>query len=607
MIQFVLAVTAVVVSVSPAAGADLPTSLNLETIRSVPVQHDGRWPPLDTLARDIVSSVTGEMYFGGHDPVLLLLAWTFQDQHWAHQPLIGIANAELRGELELPADQEVFSFAELVNHQPLTAQRHALARVARGQKLDALQSKVSDLSGILSTLEGAFTGRVIRLLPDPRERLGAWHPIPRASGENAQPRDVVAAWASVGQAFVADDAAGFDVAVSGLVSALEALPSAYEPSPDRIATELHYNRLEPYNLASWAMIGGAVLATVAMFVRRTWCDVVAALGMVAGFGILSYGLWLRWQIAGRIPAANMFESLLFLSWGMGAFAIVAVFVLKNRTVPLTASGLGAVSLMIADRVIPIADHFVRPIPPVLADTVWMGIHVPVIMVSYSVLALAVLIAHVQLGVLAFAPHNRRLADTVDSLHYWYVLVGSILLLAGIITGSMWAASSWGRYWGWDPKEVWSLVAFLGYMAILHVRVDREPVRTWAYVVAAVLIVAMLALVVPKLGLNFRTAAGLAGSAAAMVFFLLARSQLATVIKSVLAFWLILMTYVGVNYVLGTGLHSYGFGKGAVARNMLVAGVIDLSVVIVLSVIAQVRGAGRGSTFAAPGVTAAPTA
>ena len=57
--------------------------------------------------------------------------------------------------------------------------------------------------------------------------------------------------------------------------------------------------------------------------------------------------------------------------------------------------------------------------------------------------------------------------------YWYIHVGSILLIAGILTGSIWAASSWGRYWGWDPKEVWSLVAFLAYMAILHARFDRQ--------------------------------------------------------------------------------------------------------------------------------------
>ena len=98
---------------------------------------------------------------------------------------------------------------------------------------------------------------------------------------------------------------------------------------------------------------------------------------------------------------------------------------------------------------------------------------------------------------------------MSDLLYWYTFVGSILLIAGILTGSIWAASSWGRYWGWDPKEVWSLVAFLAYIAILHAR--------WT--------------------------SGSARSASP---------------RSVVAFQTILMTYLGVNFVLATGMHSYGW-------------------------------------------------
>ena len=107
------------------------------------------------------------------------------------------------------------------------------------------------------------------------------------------------------------------------------------------------------------------------------------------------------------------------------------------------------------------------------------------------------------------------------LQYFYIHVGSILLVAGILTGSMWAASSWGRYWGWDPKEVWSLVAFLAYMAILHARAER------------------------LIG-NFGVAAW-----------------------SIAAFQTILMTYLGVNFVLSAGLHSYGFGDSSVVRAMVI--------------------------------------
>jgi len=158
------------------------------------------------------------------------------------------------------------------------------------------------------------------------------------------------------------------------------------------------------------------------------------------------------------------------------------------------------------------DGFIHPVMPVLAGTPWLAIHVPIIVISYSVLAMATGLAHMVVGTAIFAPKRGDLSARFSQLLYWYLHVGSILLITGILTGSIWAASSWGRYWGWDPKEVWSLVAFLAYMAILHARFD-EQVRAFGVAVS-----------------------------------------------SIAAFWTILMTYLGVNYVLAAGLHSYGFGS-----------------------------------------------
>jgi cytochrome c biogenesis factor len=125
----------------------------------------------------------------------------------------------------------------------------------------------------------------------------------------------------------------------------------------------------------------------------------------------------------------------------------------------------------------------------------------------------------QIGFTIFSPKKGELIARMNDLLYWYMHIGSILLITGILTGSVWASSSWGRYWGWDPKEVWSLVAFLAYAAILHGRWDKllQP-----FGVAAV---------------------------------------------SIIAFQTILMTYLGVNFVLSTGLHSYGMGDSPVVKWM----------------------------------------
>ena len=578
---------------APVPAVEMPASLDLEQIRAIPVQHDGRWPPLDTLARDIVETVTGDAHFGGHDPVLSLLAWTAQPDVWMSQPLISIHNAELRSELQLPGAQEVFSYRELRHHGPLRALIQELAGVPRGRKLDPLLAKVSDISGKLTQLEEVFGGQAIRLIPDPDSVVGAWLPIPAPGDRGRDTEDLLAAaWAQVEASFLADDGPAFSAACQTLAQRLADLPAARRPEPSMIAAELRYNRARPFRAAWMVMLVGAGLAAAAVLLRRRWSDSLAVAGMTAGFTVLTCGLSLRWHIAGRIPASNMFESLLFLSWGMGAFAILAMLFLRHRAVPLTASAMGALALILAD-CLPL-DHYVRPIAPVLMDTVWMSIHVPIIMASYAVLALAVLVAHGQLVVMAAAPRRRELCTAIDAVHYWYILVGSILLLGGIITGSMWAASSWGRYWGWDPKEVWSLVAFLGYLAILHVPVDRKRVPGWAYAVAALLGVGVFVLVARELApLTAGKLLALAAAASAVVLFVLARSQFATAVKSIIAFWLIVMTYVGVNYVLGIGLHSYGFGTGAVAKTMFLAGGIDLALVGLLAVAYFARGGPAG--------------
>jgi ABC-type transport system involved in cytochrome c biogenesis permease subunit len=457
-----------------------------------------------------------------------------------------------------------------------------------GKKPDALQLKVDDIKDKLDTLRDVFGRQAIRVIPDPKDANGTWKAVAAVTPHSPATGDPVReGWETMSKAFVADDAKAFAAASEKVIATLAALPAAHRPAPDLIQTELLYNRLRPVRTAWIILAVGAAFAGLAMIVQRRWFDLVAVVPLVVGLAIHTYGLWLRWQIAGRIPASNMYESLLFLGWGMALFAIFARFVFKQRLVLLTASGMAALALILAD-VLPL-DPFIRPIVPVLLDTYWMSIHVPIIMVSYSVLALGVLVAHVQLAAMAMAPNNRQLTATIDSLHYWYIHVGSILLTAGIFTGSMWAASSWGRYWGWDPKEVWSLVALLGYLTILHVRISGERTPAWAYGAAVLLAMVVFATILLSLGsFSVEVVVALVVALLAMGFMVIARGPFATAVKSILCFWMVLMTYLGVNYILGVGLHSYGFGTGAVARNMLYAGAIDLGLVAVLAMLYLAR-------------------
>jgi ABC-type transport system involved in cytochrome c biogenesis permease subunit len=156
---------------------------------------------------------------------------------------------------------------------------------------------------------------------------------------------------------------------------------------------------------------------------------------------------------------------------------------------------------------------IDPLVPVLRDNFWLTIHVLTITLGYAAFALAMGFGHILLWRYAWNPAAAR-AD--QPMHFWLYRVlqlGVLLLAAGTILGGVWANYSWGRFWGWDPKETWALIALLCYILTLHGRLAGW----W--------------------------------------------TQFGLVVASVICFLAILMAWYGVNFILGKGLHSYGFGIG----------------------------------------------
>lgn len=467
----------------------------IDDLRRLPVQHDGRVMPFDTLAREAVRGVSGTQEWNGNDPVALVLGWMFEPQKAAARPMIRVGSADLAEAIGLAPGTNYTSFAELLRNSTLIGYVQQARQAAQMDRpVVGLLKDAQKLEGRLVWMQRFMDKSEPKAIPNPQNPEMTWSvPDPLRS-----PSDLLA------------------VANAGPAASL-----APAPMIDR---EITYNSVRPSRLAWWILLPATIAAIFAWTRRRRWLDLVAMVGLVLGFAVMTWGLATRWQVADRIPASNMYESMLFLAWGVGLFAVVALLFLRNRLIVLNATAMSTLTMLLVD-VLPI-DPFIHPMPPVLSGTPWLAIHVPIIMVSYSVLALGVVVAHMQIGVEIFAPKNRDLSFRMNDLLYWYMHAGSILLIAGILTGSIWAASSWGRYWGWDPKEVWSLIAFFAYLAILHGRFDR------------------------LLG-TFGVAA-----------------------LSIVAFWTIVMTYIGVNYVLTAGLHSYGFGGASVVRWMMIVAAVE---------------------------------
>jgi cytochrome c-type biogenesis protein CcsB len=244
----------------------------------------------------------------------------------------------------------------------------------------------------------------------------------------------------------------------------------------------------------WLLRGGVALSAVSL-------------------GFMLYGLFLRVLIAERAPVTNMYESVVWVAMGTVLFGLIFYAVYRNRLMLLSALPVSFLCLLLV-RSLPVAmPARLDPLVPVLRDNFWLTVHVLTITLSYAAFALALGFAHVILWRYIRKPEA---AEAIRPLHEWLyrmMFVGLILLAVGTILGGVWANYSWGRFWGWDPKETWALIALLMYVVAIH----GKMAGWWG-----------------DFGIAVAAVVNFAG---------------------------IIMAWYGVNYVLGAGLHSYGFGVG----------------------------------------------
>jgi ABC-type transport system involved in cytochrome c biogenesis permease subunit len=301
-------------------------------------------------------------------------------------------------------------------------------------------------------------------------------------------------------------------AFRGAVAQLGPQLGAY-PRSSKIRLEVVYNHVAPFRIA-WILTAVSFLSLLLSWATRGkpfhlagWASFVAGtVAMLAGFGM-------RVAISGRAPVANMYESVVYVGFGVAALGIVLELVCRRRLILTAAAGVATIALVLADNCPAVLDASLQPLQPVLRSNFWLVAHVLTITLSYAALALTLGIGNVTLGYfLAGSEDSTTIRSLTDST-YRTLQIGVLLLAAGTILGAVWADYSWGRFWGWDPKEVWALVALLGYLSVLHAR-SAGWVREF----------------------------GLAA-------------------LSVMCFALVVMAWYGVNFVLGSGLHSYGFGGG----------------------------------------------
>ncbi|HMJ05184.1 MAG TPA: cytochrome c biogenesis protein CcsA [Chthoniobacterales bacterium] len=524
----------------PGQTASMPaadsSSLDFKQFGLLAIQDGGRRKPVDTFARETLIKITGRSThtagaktWQASDFILSMLLDTHD---WKNEPMILVSLGELKEKLGLPGQQRRFSFAQLAALPELNAlagEAHALRKAEK--PLSRLQSEVMSVTERLGLFAHIMDGSVFLLVPAPEKTTDAWIVPPAFAQYYKEPQftPVQTQLQTMANGYAKGDSFAFSRAANQLREGLRGLSPKIYPEESQLRLEYFYNHWDGFYRAAWCY-GIALLFLAIAAMRASWTGrsagdaktnppgrsylkIAGVIIVSAGLLFHASGIALRCLIAGRPPVTNMYESIIWVSFAVTFFGMIFFARYRAAVYLLAALPVSLVALLLVHQM-PIAmPSSIDPLVPVLRDNFWLTIHVLTITLSYAAFALAMGFGHILLFRYARNPISAR-AD--QPMHFWLYRVlqlGVILLAAGTILGGVWANYSWGRFWGWDPKETWALIALLCYILTLHGRLAGW----W--------------------------------------------TQFGLVVASVVCFLAVLMAWYGVNFILGKGLHSYGFGIG----------------------------------------------
>ncbi|MFQ5511149.1 MAG: cytochrome c biogenesis protein [Candidatus Krumholzibacteriia bacterium] len=445
----------------------------------------GRMKPLDTLSRESVMKVTKRGRFEGWNAMDLSLSWLAHSRDWFDKPVVAVRNAGVKSILGVDAGTTHVTPASLYDasgQYRLAGEVDAAHRVPDKEKTKT-QKKLVSFDERFNFFHMALRGITLRLFPVPGDENNRWiaprdipSEVPGEVGEQYQ-----AAFEELFHALQEGDNTIILQGARTIRALQEQHGATVIPSERARHAEMWLNRTQPF---TWATIP-YLFAFAILILAYAWGlarrrgrayslrHPFYALGMLLYAGTLAYHTYayvLRWIASGHAPLSNGYESLIFISLMIGAAGFYYEMRTRGGSVAALAGLLTSVILGVA--MLPTFDPAISPLVPVLASF-WLIVHVTVITASYGFLGLAALVAMTMLILHLFKGPDRmtlRLAILeLNSLHWRVMITGLAFLSIGTWLGGVWANESWGRYWGWDPKETWALVTILVYAFVAHMR------------------------------------------------------------------------------------------------------------------------------------------
>ena len=521
---------------------------------SLVIQDDnGRMKPVHTFASELLRKISLKDSYKGLSAEQVFLSMMLYPGLWYNTEFIALdkkaQNDSIRSIIGVPKAKRYVKVTDFFDEEGNNKLRPYLVEAFATNTPNKFQQDFKDASNRLALLNRALSGEILRIFPVPTDENNKWTSALEYRSGVVQLNDTLYG------SFVANSIPLYLQYVDGGVQEgdyqkadqlLESLKKSQRqlgfeviPAESKIQTEIRYNRWDIFNrLYKYYSLFGVVLFFVV--VARIYKERKALKMTVTLFKFLIYALFLvhtlglgvRWYISGHAPWSDAYESILYVSW---ATLGIGLWLGKKSDFTIASSAfVSAMLLWIAHQ--NWVDPAVANLQPVL-DSYWLMIHVAVIVGSYGPLTVGMILGVVTLilMLLSNSTNKERMKLSIKELtviNELSLTIGLIMLTIGNFLGGQWANESWGRYWGWDPKETWALISILVYAFVLHMRLVPGLKGRWAF--------------------NF---------------------------ASVVAFSSIMMTYFGVNFYL-VGLHSYASGDQVITPSFIyytAAGVLLLGI------------------------------
>jgi len=482
---------------------------------------DGRIKPIDTISTEVLNKVYRKSNFRGMSANQVILSMMASPGEWQVQPMIHVFHPELKKLIGLDKNQKKATFNDFFE----TGGKHSykLQKYAEeaNRKKPALRNKfdkdIIKVDERVNICYYVYTGEIFKMIPKIGDPNNKWYSPKSAislfgDSESSDVRSLLAGYFdAIAKGLESGDWSSADSAAQNIKSYQEQYASDIMPSPSRISAEMFFNKaamfqkLTPFYLISGFLLLFAIFAKmIKPSISLKLITKIVFVLVLLGFAVHTFGLGLRWYIAGHAPWSNGYESMIYISW---ALTLAGLFFSRQSIVSLALTSiLAGVTLFVAH--LSWMDSQVTTLVPVL-NSYWLNIHVSVITASYGFLALCSLLGFFTLILFIIKKPNEKSKrnDEIDRniveatrINEMSMILGLSLLTVGNFLGGVWANESWGRYWGWDPKETWALVSILFYAAIVHFRFIKALNNQFAFAVAST--VAFASIIMTYFGVNF---------------------------------------------------------------------------------------------------------